>query len=208
MDASVTFRPVPEEAPLAMPTQSLRQAPARIGRMASSPRAMGLRRLIVIGSAIVLTGFAAREMYRALAVNGVTPLAIFMLVLFVALFAWIALSFTSAIAGFVSVIAGGGRRLMAPGALPTSKTALLMPTYNEAPNRIMAGLEAIDEELRRCHASDFFDIFILSDTLRAPLIFHWHIPRSRRPLLSQTPLIVSGRQIIFLPYSEAATSAC
>ena len=109
----VTFRPLPEEAPLAMPTQSLRQAPARVGRMASSPRAMGLRRLMVIGSAIVLTGFAAREMYRVLAVNGVTPLAIFMLALFVALFAWIALSFTSAIAGFVSVIAGGGRRLLA-----------------------------------------------------------------------------------------------
>ena len=126
--------------------------------------AMGLRRLIVIGSAIVLTGFAAHEMYRVLAVNGATPLAIFMLALFVALFAWIALSFTSAMAGFVSVVAGGGRRLLQPGALPTSKTALLMPTYNESPNRIMAGLEAIDEELRRCDVSDFFDIFILSDT--------------------------------------------
>ena len=125
---------------------------------------MGLRRLLVIGGAIVLTGFGAREMYRVLAVNGATPLAIFMLALFVALFAWIALSFTSAIAGFISVLAGGGRRLLAPGALPSSRTALLMPTYNESPIRIMAGLEAIDEELRRLHASDAFDIFILSDT--------------------------------------------
>ena len=125
---------------------------------------MGLRRLLVIGGAIGLTGFGAREMYRVLAVNGATPLAIFMLALFVALFAWIALSFTSAIAGFISVLAGGGRRLLAPGALLSSRTALLMPTYNEPPRRIMAGLEAIDEELRRLHASDTFDIFILSDT--------------------------------------------
>ncbi|HEY1410652.1 MAG TPA: glucan biosynthesis glucosyltransferase H, partial [Rhodopila sp.] len=160
----MTFRSLPAEAPLAMPTQSLRQAPKRVRRFASSPRAVGLRRLLVIGGAIVLTGFGAREMYRVLAVSGVTPLAVFMLALFVALFAWIALSFASAIAGFVSVMAGGGRRLLAPGALPSSRTALLMPTYNEPPTRIMAGLEAIDEELRRHNAADWFDIFILSDT--------------------------------------------
>jgi membrane glycosyltransferase len=167
MDVGVTFRPLPEEAPLAMPTQSLRQAPGRVRRFPSSPRGMGLRRLIVIGGAIVMTGFGTREMYRVLAVNGATPLAIFMLVLFVALFAWIALSFISAIAGFVSVLAGGGRRLLASDALPSSRTALLMPTYNESPLRIMAGLEAIDEELRRQGASDWFDIFILSDTTNA-----------------------------------------
>jgi membrane glycosyltransferase len=164
MDSERLFRALPENAPLAMPTQSLRQAPKRVRRFASSPRAMGWRRFLVIGGAIVMTGFAAREMYRVLAADGTTPLAIFMLVLFVVLFAWIAMSFTSAIAGFVSVMAGGGRRLLAPGALPASRTALLMPTYNESPTRIMAGLEAIDEELRTRQASEFFDIFILSDT--------------------------------------------
>jgi membrane glycosyltransferase len=164
MDLALTFRPLPDDAPLAMPTQSLRRSPKRVRRFASSPAAMGLRRLLVIGGAIVMTGFSAREMYRVLAVNGATPLAIFMLVLFVALFAWIALSFTSAIAGFLSVMAGGGRRLLAPDALPSSRTALLMPTYNESPTRTMAGLEAIDEELRNQHASELFDIFILSDT--------------------------------------------
>ena len=168
MDERVSFRPLPAEAPLAMPTQSLRQAPqshdGRTRRFASSPPAMGLRRLLVIGSAIVLTGFGAREMYRVLAVNGATPLAIFMLALFVALFAWIALSFTSAIAGFVSMIGGGGKRLLTPGGLPVSRTALLMPTYNESPLRIMAGLEAIDEEIRLLNAGAAFDIFILSDT--------------------------------------------
>ncbi len=70
-----------------------------------------------------------------------------MLALFVALFAWIALSFTSALAGFVSLLGGGGRRLgtgagHAAAALAT-RTALLMPTYNEQPARIMAGLQAI-----------------------------------------------------------------
>jgi membrane glycosyltransferase len=164
MDAGLSFRPLPDESSLAMPIQSLRHAPRPTSRFASSPRAIGLRRFLVIGGAIVMTAFAAREMYRVLAVNGATPLAIFMLGLFVALFAWIALSFTSAIAGFMSVVGGGGRRLLAEGTLPSSRTALLMPTYNESPIRIMAGLEAIDDELRARDASAFFDIFILSDT--------------------------------------------
>ena len=164
MDAGVSVRPLPDEAPLAMPTQSLRQAPPHVRRFPSSPKAIALRRFLVIGGAIVLTGFGTREMYRVLAVNGATPLAIFMLVLFVALFAWIALSFTSAIAGFISLLGGGGRWLLAPGPLPVTRTALLMPTYNESPNRIIAGLEAMIEELRRLNASDLFDVFILSDT--------------------------------------------
>ena len=112
---------------------------------------MGLRRLLVIGGAIALTGLGdvarCTWCWRRTAL---TPLAVFMLALFVALFAWIALSFTSAIAGFVSLMGGGGRRLLAPGRspLPTTRTALLMPTYNEIAARVMAGLQAIDESLR------------------------------------------------------------
>ena len=155
---------LPAEAPLEMPTQSLRRAPPRVRRLASSPRLIGLRRALIFIPAIVLTAFAAREMYRVLGVNGVTPLAVFMLALFVALFAWIALSFFSAIAGFVSVVGGGGKRLLRSGGLPDTRTALLMPTYNESPTRVCAGLAAIDDDLRERGATDHFDIFILSDT--------------------------------------------
>ena len=108
---------------------------------------MGLRRFVVIGGAVALTVAGAHEMYLVFAVNGVTALAVFMLALFLALFAWIALSFTSALAGFCSLLAGGGCRLgTGPDApLPqlAARTALLMPTYNEQPARIMAGLQAI-----------------------------------------------------------------
>ena len=91
-----------------------------------------------------------------------------MLALFLALFAWIALSFTSGLAGFCSLLAGGGRRLGtgADAPLPelATRTALLMPTYNEQPARVMAGLQAIWELLRETGAADAFDLFILSDT--------------------------------------------
>ena len=129
---------------------------------------MGLRRFVVIGGAVVLTIAGAHEMYLVFAVNGITALAIFMLALFLALFAWIALSFTSSLAGFCSLLAGGGRRLGTGPDTPlphlAARTALLMPTYNEQPARIMAGLQAMWESLRETGAVDAFDLFILSDT--------------------------------------------
>jgi membrane glycosyltransferase len=169
VDAGVAlaFPALPPEAPLAMPTQTLWQASRGQGRPESSPRAIGLRRLLVIGGAIVLTGFGAHEMYLVLAVNGATPLAIFMLALFVVLFAWIALSFTSALAGFGALLGGGGRYLVSGASGPSTRTALLMPTYNESPARVMAGLQAIDEALQAAQVSDRFDLFILSDTTSA-----------------------------------------
>ncbi|HVY18039.1 MAG TPA: glucans biosynthesis glucosyltransferase MdoH [Rhodopila sp.] len=165
MDVDLTVRPLPPESPLAMPVQSLRRPPSERRRIEDRPRLLWLRRFLVIGAAIVLTGFGAREMYRVLGVNGLTAPGAFMLVLFVALFAWIALSFTSAIAGFVSIVTGGGAYLRAKGR-PTTRTALLMPTYNESPDRIVAALQAMDEDLREAGASGLFDIFILSDTTR------------------------------------------
>src|SRR6185437_6174339 len=165
--ASAGFRALPDEAPMLMPTQSLHAAPKRVPRPPSSPRGIVLRRLLVIGGAIALAGAGIWQMELVLAVNGLTPLAVFMLALFLALFAWIALSFTSAIAGFLSTLSGGGRRLgIGTGPLPAlaTRTALLMPCYNETPARVMAGLQAIWESLRDIDAAEVFDIFILSDT--------------------------------------------
>ncbi|HLY90053.1 MAG TPA: glucan biosynthesis glucosyltransferase H, partial [Acetobacteraceae bacterium] len=75
-DVAVSFRGLPDEAPLAMPTQSLREAPARVRRPASAPRFMAVRRLLVFGGAVALTGAGAAEMYQVFTVNGVTVLAV------------------------------------------------------------------------------------------------------------------------------------
>jgi membrane glycosyltransferase len=159
---------LPPESPLAMPVQSLRAAPKRNGRPKTSPRSIGLRRLYIIGGTLALTAAAANEMYRALSVGGLTPLELLVLLLFVALFAWIAFAFVSALAGFVSLLRGGGLGLgiAREGELPalTTRTALLMPTYNETPARVMAGLQAIYESVAATGRLAHFDTFILSDT--------------------------------------------
>jgi membrane glycosyltransferase len=170
---SPTFAALPEEAPVAMPVQSLWSAPTPEPRQdrrgfPSSPRATTWRRAYVLGATAALTAAAANEMYRVLEVGGVTPLEALILLLFVALFAWIAFAFVSAVVGWISLLRGGERRLgiTLDGPLPslTTTTALLMPTYNESPARIMAGLQAIYESLQETGAADHFAIFILSDT--------------------------------------------
>ncbi len=162
------FRALPDEAPLAMPTQCLRTASASNRMPTTTPRMMLARRMLVIGGAILFTAEGAHEMYLVLGGSGLTILQLGILAVFVVLFAWIALAFTSAVCGFFSLIAGGGSGLgiSVTGPLPSlaSRTALLMPTYNEAPTRVMAALEAIHGALRGCDAVAHFDIFILSDT--------------------------------------------
>ncbi len=164
LNPDAPFYGLPPETPLEMPVQSLHVVPARGTKPASSPRGIAVRRLLVVGGAVALTAAGVWQMKLVLAANAVTPVAVFMLVLFAALFAWIALSFTSALAGFVSLLAGGGNGPGRCDAVPTTRTALLMPCYNEDPGRVMAGLQAIWESLDADGAADLFDIFMLSDT--------------------------------------------
>ena len=154
-----------------MKVQGLHGASApRAGPLAGGPRLVWLRRTLVILPAIAMTVQAAREMLSVLDQGGMTTLIVLLLVLFVALFAWIALSFTSSVAGFLSCLFRGGRRLgvgAGPLPAPTVRTALLMPTYNEQPSRVMAGLEAIAASLAETGCGAQFDIFVLSDTTDA-----------------------------------------
>src|SRR5690606_31428395 len=106
---------------------------------------------------------------RVLANGGVNVLEGCLLVLFVALFAWIALSFVGSLAGLQALLRGRRKLGIYPDTpLPVleTRTALLMPTYNEDPRRMMAGLQAIYESVAATGQVDRFDFFVLSDTTR------------------------------------------
>ena len=127
------------------------------------------RRLVIFSATLTLTALASYEMYRVLSVIAMTPLQLVLLVVFTLNFVWIALPFVSGLAGFIILWCGrsGSGLTMAPlAAVPplTTRTALLMPIYNEAPQRICAGLQAIYEELEALGVLAQFDFFILSDT--------------------------------------------
>ncbi|MGO4263542.1 glucans biosynthesis glucosyltransferase MdoH [Lysobacter sp. TAB13] len=170
---SVPYEALPPESPMAMPVQSLRVGERPKGRLPSAPNAMAWRRLYVIGGAAVLTLVAAYHILRVLYVGGLSLLEAVLLVLFVPLFAWIALAFASSFAGFILILSRRRWRfgLKQGGELPElhQRTALLMPTYNEDPERLMAGLQAIYESVVATGQLDRFDFFILSDTTKEPV---------------------------------------
>ncbi|HEY5802110.1 MAG TPA: glucans biosynthesis glucosyltransferase MdoH [Lysobacter sp.] len=159
---------LPAESPVAMPVQTLRAGRLSNPRMPTTPGGMAWRRALVIGGAALLTLIAAYQIWWVLRGSGTDVLEGLLLVLFVALFAWIAQSFVSAVAGFTLIVTrrGGRLGLTRQGELPvlTSRTALLMPTYNEEPERLLAGLQAIYESVQETGQLAQFDFFVLSDT--------------------------------------------
>lgn len=173
IDAKASSMPAPSlpaEMPLTMPVQTLREGALRNRSLPTTPTAMAWRRFMVIGGAGLLTLIATYQIWWVLRGGGTDLLEGILLVLFVALFAWIAQAFVSAFAGFVLIVSRHRARLGldAEGALPTlsARTALLMPTYNEDPQRLLAGLQAIYESVRDTGQLSQFDFFVLSDTTR------------------------------------------
>jgi membrane glycosyltransferase len=158
---------LPPESPLAMPVQSLREG-TRAGPVAVPAQRIVARRVFVFGTALLLSVVAAYEMYLVLAVGGLTTLEAVILGLFVILFAWIALSFASTLGGVVAMVTRRTHSIEIDenGPLPQidTRTALLLPTYNEEPDRVFSRVQAVYESVAATGALDCFEVFILSDT--------------------------------------------
>ena len=88
----------------------------------------------------------------AFQVDGINPLELLLLLLYAILFAWICTSFWTATVGFlvllcrirrwaITAMPGGDRVQETP--LGPTRTALLMPVYNEDPARVFASVKAI-----------------------------------------------------------------
>jgi membrane glycosyltransferase len=164
--APVELAFLPAEAPLDM-------APGRLSLPARASRAhvgagLWARRAVIFAGTAALTAGGAREMYDVVDVGGVTTLEWALLVLFVALFAWVAFSFMSALAGFLVTMTGARAGIDVPieATLPaiTSRTAMLLPTYNEDPQAVAARLQAMWEAVEATGQGEHFDWFLLSDT--------------------------------------------
>jgi membrane glycosyltransferase len=120
--------------------------------------------VFVFGGALLLTAYGAYEMYAVVSVSGTTTLQYVLLGLFTINFSWIALAFTSAVLGFLT-LAFWRRSSSVDPALPLRhRTAVVMPVYNEQTARTFAALEAIRDSVEATGHGAAYDYFVLSDS--------------------------------------------
>jgi membrane glycosyltransferase len=149
--------------------------PSRLDRPAERKQSPGpgestwlFRRLLIFVGTALLTIAGGYEMYGVVKVGGVTVLEAMLLALFLILLAWVAFSFMSSFVGFFVLLtrSKGGLAIDRDGPLPelSSRTAMLLPTYNEDPHNVLARLRAMYESVASTGRDTQFDWFLLSDT--------------------------------------------
>ena len=169
---------MPDEAPLAMPRQAIDQAPTETSPVPlTSPIAVANRRRILFGATFLLAGLAAITPLILYARGGYDVLEVLALVFFIPLVLAVSCWFCNAAAGLVVMMTNREQDDLdfSPWPpTPFSRTALLMPLYNEDPAATLARLSAIDVSLARLGVSGDFDLFVLSDSTKAEAIAAEH----------------------------------
>lgn len=153
----------PPEARLDMPVQNLESWPGRPGPVGNG-HDVTLARVFVFGASALITALGTWKMYQVISPVGVTALQVLFAAFFALTFAWIAFSCASAILGFWVLMRGRLYRPRLSGLNDIGRTALLMPVYNEDPERVFTALSRMGLALRREGVAPNFDIFVLSDT--------------------------------------------
>lgn len=138
--------------------------------VSSGGRSDPVYRRILFFSLVLLTTFGAMSLLSGVfQEGGITPLELALLLLYAILILWISASFWTAAIGFIRLLVREDEpppSARAAGSTPGAgfKTALVMPVYNEDPERVFAGLRAIDRSLQETGQAEGFEIFVLSDT--------------------------------------------
>src|SRR6185312_11352271 len=126
---------LPPESRLSMEPSQLDQPATRKQAPAPFEGTLLFRRLFIFGGTALLTIAGGYEMYGVVKVGGVTVLEGTLLAFFLVLLAWVAFSFISATAGFFVLLTRRkpGLAISRDGRVPelSSRTAMLLPTYNE-----------------------------------------------------------------------------
>jgi len=166
------FRALPPERPLASPRQPVNAQASRLRTGASGWREsieLAFSRIAVVATTAALSAYGIREVRLVMLDDTLSWLQWTFLVLFAASFMWVAFAASQALLGFPrAVFPSNAQRRDARDAAP-SRTAVLVPVYNEEPTRVAGALKSMAERLAES-APGVFDIFILSDTRRANAI--------------------------------------
>jgi membrane glycosyltransferase len=132
------------------------------------------RRLIVFGGAALITAYLTYKLYNVLFISGILSLEVIVFYSLLLLFfslntAWLSLSFMTAVSGFLTIAFRAKKSIIGINDIDMSKpmeskTAILICTYNEPPERIFGLALATIQSLTAGRHARNFDVFIISDT--------------------------------------------
>jgi membrane glycosyltransferase len=150
---------MPFERPLDMPVQDLRRAP-EAAPMDPAPVRTILARMLTLLATLGATSYGVYEMLGIVSFANMTALQGVMIAFFAVTLAWIAFAAASTVTGLLVPTP----RNKTEAGLAGSRTALVMPIYNEDPARTTAGLQSMAEALAQIEAAHHFEIVIISDS--------------------------------------------
>ena len=167
---------LPAESHLPMPRQSLEAAPtAPDGPLPTSPETVSKRRWVLLACTLGLSALALTAPVILYARHGFTGLELLGLFCLTGLLTAISCWFSSACMGLWVLATGREQQDLAFAAhpdVPMSRTAILMPVYNEDADASFARLAHLDASLARLSSSGAFDFFVLSDTNKPAAAAH------------------------------------
>ncbi len=161
------FRARPLEFPLLMPDQVFADPAASPDR--DRPKSLIWRKVFILATTLLLTGWATHEMYQVLSVSGLTVFEWALLAVFAINISWVCFAFVNALAGLWSALAS--ERQTDDGIcvqrLARARTVIAFPIYNEEVEQIFATVLSTAQSLSGMPGQ--FECFILSDTTDAEI---------------------------------------
>lgn len=159
------MRSMPPRAALPMPQQDLETAPVLRDTGPPSDPGLGRNRALLILGALVFGLLDGAGLLNVLTRDhDLTAWEAAAILLSSLLGAWLAFGFIGAAAGFLTAFAGKRPRAIAGRSPSGSRTAILLPVYNEDPGLVLSAIQAMAEEVRDAGLAACCDFFILSDT--------------------------------------------
>jgi membrane glycosyltransferase len=151
---------MPFERPIDMPVQDLRRAPQVVRALGPAPSRVIFARAIATLGTLGITGYGVYEMLGIVDFARMTVLQGVLIFFFTITLAWIAFAAASSIVGLLVPVFIPKTQASLAG----SRTALLMPIYNEDPSHTTSALQAMAEALAQAGAAQHFEIVIISDS--------------------------------------------
>jgi membrane glycosyltransferase len=132
-------------------------------------RRLDRRRMLFFSAIFAITATATWFMADLLWRDGLPPVEVALLGLFVVLFAHVAAGFCTAMVGFYVINRGGDSSRITATIRPDedpplASTAIVMPVFNEDVSRVFEGLRVVFRSVQETKKLEHFDFFVLSDS--------------------------------------------